>query len=349
MKLGDIRRHLMTGVSFMIPFVVPGGILIAIAFMAGGIHWENAASQWLGNLGKIAFGLMVPAMAGYIGYSVADRPGIAPGFIAGMIANDQGSGFIGGILGGLMAGYIVSAIKQIKVPSFLRPMMPVLIIPLFGSLIVGALMSFVVGPPASWLNAAMTSALTSLNAVSKVLLSLALGAMMAFDMGGPVNKAAYMFALGLTEADNWVPVAAVMVGGMTPPLGVAFAMLLAKNKFTALEREGLAGCFVGAASFITEFAIPYAAADPIRVIPSLMVGSGVGAALSMLTGVSLRAPHGGLFVIPLANKPLMWLISIIVGGLATAGMLILLKPALPPEKSGVLVEASANPGEGGDE
>jgi PTS system fructose-specific IIC component len=207
-------------------------------------------------------------------------------------------------------------------------MMPVLIIPLFGSLIVGALMSFVVGPPASWLNASMTSALNSLNAVSKVLLSLALGAMMAFDMGGPVNKAAYMFALGFTDADNWVPVAAVMVGGMTPPLGVAFAMLLAKN---------------------TEFAIPYAAADPIRVIPSLMVGSGVGAAISMLTGVSLRAPHGGLFVLPLADKPLMWLISIILGGLATAGMLILLKPALPPEQSGVSVEASANPGEGGDE
>ena len=334
MKLGDIRKHLMTGVSFMIPFVVPGGILIAIAFMVGGIHWENAAAQWLGNLGKTAFGLMVPAMAGYIAYSVADRPGIAPGFIAGMIANTQGSGFIGGILGGLMAGYLVAAIKKIKVPSFLRPMMPVLLIPLFGSLIVGALMSFVIGPPAAWLNTAMTSALSSLSAVSKVLLAFALGAMMAFDMGGPVNKAAYMFALGLTDADNWVPLAAVMVGGMTPPLGVAFAMLLAKNKFTDLEHEGLAGCFVGAASFITEFAIPYAAADPIRVIPSLMVGSAVGAAMSMLTGVSLRAPHGGLFVIPLADKPLVWLLSIIVGGLATAGMLILLKPTVSSEEGG---------------
>jgi len=340
-KLGDIRKHLMTGVSFMIPFVVPGGILIAIAFMVGGIHWENAASQWLGNLGKTAFGLMVPAMAGYIAYSVADRPAIAPGFIAGMIANSQGSGFLGGILGGLVAGYIVSAIKKIKVPSFLRPMMPVLIIPLFGALIVGALMSFVVGPPASWLNTAMTSALTSLSTASKLLLSLALGAMMAFDMGGPVNKAAYMFSLGLTEADNWVPLAAVMVGGMTPPLGVAFAMLLSKKKFTSLEHEGLAGCFIGAASFITEFAIPYAAADPIRVIPSLMVGSGVGAAISMLAGVSLRAPHGGLFVLPLANQPLVWLLAIILGGLATAGMLILLKPTLPPEKSGVSVEEAS--------
>ena len=333
MKLGDIRKHLMTGVSFMIPFVVPGGILIAIAFMVGGINWENGASQWLGTLGKTAFGLMVPAMAGYIAYSVADRPGIAPGFVAGMIANTQGSGFIGGILGGLLAGYIVAAIKKIKVPSFLRPMMPVLLIPLFGTLIVGALMSFVIGPPASWLNTAMTSALNSLSAASTLLLSIALGAMMAFDMGGPVNKAAYMFALGFTDANNWVPIAAVMVGGMTPPLGVAFAMLLAKNKFTALEREGLAGCFVGAASFITEFAIPYAAADPIRVIPSLMVGSAVGAAISMLTGVSLMAPHGGLFVLLLANKPLLWLLAIIVGGLATAGMLILLKPTLPSEEA----------------
>jgi PTS system fructose-specific IIC component len=333
-KLGDIRRHLMTGVSFMIPFVVPGGILIAVAFMVGGIYWENEAAQWLGNLGKVAFGLMVPAMAGYIGYSVADRPAIAPGFIAGMIANEQGSGFIGGILGGLLAGYIVSAIKKLNVPSFLRPMMPVLIIPLFGSLIVGALMSFVVGPPASWLNTTMTAALNGLSTISTLLLALVLGAMMAFDMGGPVNKAAYMFALGLTEADNWVPIAAVMVGGMTPPLGVAFAMLLAKNKFTALEREGLAGCFVGAASFITEFAIPYAAADPIRVIPSLMVGSAVGAAISMLAGVSMRAPHGGVFVLPLASNALIWLASIIVGGLATAGMLILLKPPLPSEEGG---------------
>ena len=335
MNLGDIRKHLMTGVSFMIPFVVPGGILIAIAFMVGGIYWGNATAQFLGNLGKMAFGLMVPALAGYIAYSVADRPGIAPGFIAGMIANNQGSGFLGGILGGLMAGYVVGAIKKLKVPSFLRAMMPVLLIPLFGTLIVGALMTFVIGPPASWLNATMTATLNNLNTVSQLLLALVLGAMMAFDMGGPVNKAAYMFALGLSESGNWVPIAAVMVGGMTPPLGVAFAMLLSKNKFTALEREGLAGCFVGAASFITEFAIPYAAADPVRVIPSLMVGSGVGAAISMLSGVSLMAPHGGLFVLPLANKPLLWLLSIIIGGLVTAGMLVLLKPTLKPQESGV--------------
>jgi len=333
-KAGDIRKHLMTGVSFMIPFVVPGGILIAVAFMVGGIFWENAAAQFLGNLGKSAFGLMVPAMAGYIAYSIADRPGIAPGFIAGIIANDQGSGFLGGILGGLLAGYIVLYIKKQKVPTFIRAMMPMLIIPLIGTVIVGLVMTFVIGPPAAWLNTTMTSMLNSLSTVSTVLLAIVLGAMMAFDMGGPVNKAAYMFALGLTDGGNWVPVAAVMVGGMTPPLGVAFAMLLRKDKFTALEHEGLTGCFVGAASFITEFAIPYAAADPIHVIPSLMVGSAVGAAVSMLSGTSLMAPHGGVFVLPLASSPLMWLLSIILGGLATAGMLIMLKPTVPPEESG---------------
>jgi PTS system fructose-specific IIC component len=334
-KLGDIRKHLMTGVSFMIPFVVPGGILIAIAFMTGGIYWDNAVSQFLGNLGKTAFGLMVPAMAGYIGYSMADRPGIAPGFVAGMIANDQGSGFLGGIVGGLLAGYIAGAIKKLKVPSYLRAMMPVLLIPLFATLIVGILMTYVLGPPVTWLNTTMTTALNNLSAASQLVLALCLGAMMAFDMGGPVNKAAYMFSLGLTEGGNWVPLAAVMVGGMTPPLGVALAMLLKKDKFTALEREGVAGCLVGAASFITEFAIPYAAADPIRVIPSLMVGSAVGAAVSMLTRVSLQAPHGGLFVLPLASNPLLWLVAILVGGLVTAGMLIVLKPTLPPEESGL--------------
>ncbi len=335
MKLGDIRKHLMTGVSFMIPFVVPGGILIAIAFMVGGIYWENAAAQFLGTLGKAAFGLMVPALAGYIAYSVADRPGIAPGFIAGVIANEQGSGFIGGILGGLLAGYVVFWMKKQKVPTFVRAMMPMLLIPLIGTFVVGVVMTFVVGPPAAWLNTTMTTALNNLSAVSTLLLAIVLGAMMAFDMGGPVNKAAYMFALGLTDANNWVPIAAVMIGGMTPPLGVAFAMLLKKDKFTAIEREGLTGCFVGAASFITEFAIPYAAADPIHVIPSLMVGSAVGAAISLLTGTSLMAPHGGVFVLPLASSPLMWLLALIVGGLATAGMLMVLKPTLPPEESGL--------------
>jgi len=334
-KLGDIRKHLMTGVSFMIPFVVPGGILIAIAFMAGGIYWDNAVAQFLGTLGQKAFGLMVPALAGYIGYSIADRPGIAPGFIAGVIANDQGSGFLGGIVGGLLAGYVAGAIKNLKVPSFLRPMMPVLLIPLFATLIVGLLMTFVLGPPVTWLNETMTATLNNLSTVSQLLLAFVLGAMMAFDMGGPVNKAAYMFSLGLSESGNWVPIAAVMVGGMTPPLGVALAMLLRKDKFTAIEREGLAGCLVGAASFITEFAIPYAAADPIRVIPSLMVGSAVGAAVSMLTGVALRAPHGGLFVLPLASNPILWLLAILVGGLVTAGMMILLKPTLSAEESGV--------------
>ena len=329
----DIRKHLLTGVSYMIPFVVPGGILIAIAFLVGGIYWENPTAAWLGDLGKIAFGLFVPIMAGYIAYSAADRPGIVPGFIAGMIANSQGSGFIGGIIGGLAAGYLVQGMKKLSVPSWLRPLMPVLFIPLFSTLIIGFGMDFVIGPPATWLNTTMTSLLNNLGTTSTILLAILLGAMMAFDMGGPVNKAAYAFALAASETGNWIRLAGVMVGGMTPPLGIALAMLFAKNKFTDLERKGISGCFIGAASFITEFAIPYAAADPVHVIPSLMVGSAVGAAFSMLTGVSLMAPHGGLFVLVLANKPLMWLLSIAIGGLVTAGMLILLKPTLSEEEA----------------
>ncbi|MGI9951893.1 PTS fructose transporter subunit IIC [Moorellaceae bacterium AZ2] len=330
----ELKKALLTGVSYMIPFVVPGGILIAVAFAAGGIFvFKNEGSFWaqVFSWGKVAFGLMVPALAGYIAYSIADRPGIAVGFIAGMIANNQGSGFIGGILGGLLAGYVVLAIKKIHLPSVIQPLMPVLVIPLFGTFIIGIIMTYILGGPVTWLNTAMTNLLNNLSGGSLIVLGLIQGAMLAFDMGGPVNKAAYTMALAASSADNWAPMAANFVASMSPPMGLAIAMLLAKNRFTKLERKGISGCIIGGCAMITEFAIPYAASDPFRVIPSLMVGSSVGAALSYLAGLTLRAPHGGLFVIMLANKPLVWLLVFAIASFVTAGMLILLKPVVKEE------------------
>lgn len=334
MKLKDIQRHLLTGVSYFIPFVVAGGILIALGFLFGGIYVyedSNLAAQ-LFFIGKDAFGVMVGVLAAYIAYSITERPGIAPGFVAGMVANRIGAGFLGGILAGLMAGYLVDVIKRIKLPTALRSLNAVLIVPLVGTTIVGLLMYYVVGPPVIWANNAMTGFLNNLGTTSSILLGIVLGAMMAFDMGGPVNKAAYFFGGAAGAAGNWAPMAAVMVGGMVPPLSVGLAMLVAKDKFNEDEHGGLAGCFIGALTFITEFAIPYAAADPIRVIPSLMVGSAVGAVTSFLFGVTLQAPHGGLFVFALSNKPLLWIFSIIIGGVAGAAMLVLLKPNLKTEK-----------------
>ncbi len=334
MKAKDIQRHLLTGVSYFIPFVVAGGILIALGFLFGGIYvfeQDGLAAQifWIG---KDAFGVMVGVLAAYIAYSISDRPGIAPGFVGGIVANRIGAGFLGGIVAGLMAGYFVELLKSIKLPEAIKALKSVLFIPVIGTLVVGLATFYVVGPPVAWLNTAFTNLLNNLGATSSILLGIVLGAMMAFDMGGPVNKAAYVFALAAGDTNNYAPLAAVMVGGMVPPLAIAFAMLAAKKKFNKEEQGGLAGCFIGAATFVTEFAIPYAAADPLRVIPSIMVGSAVGAVASMLFGVTTRAPHGGLFVAALANKPLLWILSIVIGGIAGAVMLVLLKPNLKEEK-----------------
>ena len=324
---GDVRRHLMTGVSYMIPFVVPGGILIAIAFALGGIFVFNtqgfAADMF--SWGKVAMGLMVPALAGYIAFSIADRPGIAVGFIAGMLANNQGSGFLGGIIGGLLAGYIVKAIKMVKLPGAIRSLMPVLVIPLFGTFFVGLAMTYIIGGPVTWLNAAMLNLINNLGKTGGVVLGLVQGAMLAFDMGGPVNKAAYAFALAAADGGNWAPMSANFIASMTPPAGIALALALFKNRWTKTERNGIGGCVVGGLAMITEFAIPYAAADPLHVLPALMVGSGIGAALSYVAGLTLQAPHGGLLVIPLANKPFLWLVIFAIGIAITTGMLFLLK------------------------
>ena len=332
--LHDLQTHLLTGVSYMIPFVVPGGILIALGFLFGGIKVYETPGfpAELFFLGKDAFGLMVGALAGYIAYSISDRPGIAPGFVGGIVSDRIGAGFIGGIIAGLLAGYLVQAIKNLKVPQMIRSLMPVLIIPLVATTVVGLLMVYFIGPPVKWLNETMSVFLNNLGTGSAIFLGLVIGAMMAFDMGGPLNKAAYFFAMGVAEtANNWVPMAAAFVGGMVPPLVIALAMLIAKKKFTDEELAGMPGCFVGAASFITEFAIPYAAGDPARVIPSIMIGSAVGGAMSMALGVNMMAPHGGLFVFALSNKPLFFLLSIIVGGIVGALVLVAMKPNLKKE------------------
>ncbi len=328
-------KHLMTGVSYMLPLVVAGGIMIALAFALGGIYvYED---QYQGTLGwalfqigaPSAFALMVPVLSGFIAYSIADRPGIAPGLIGGMLAASIGAGFLGGIISGFIAGYSTDLLnKYIKLPHTLEGIKPVLLLPVLGSAIVGLLMIFVIGPPVSTALDWLTSTLSGMQDTAAGVLGVILGLMMAFDMGGPVNKAAYAFSVGLLSSEIYKPMAAVMAAGMTPPLGLALATLLFKNRFSHDEREAGKAAWVLGASFITEGAIPFAAKDPFRVIPSIMAGSAVAAALSMVFGCELRVPHGGIFVLPIpnavANLP-MYIVAILAGTLVTAGMLYLLK------------------------
>ncbi len=328
-------KHLMTGVSFMLPFVVAGGLSIAISFVFG----INAAEQE-GTLaaalmqigGGTAFALMVPVLAGYIAYSIADRPGIAPGMIGGMLASSLGAGFLGGIIAGFMAGYLTQWLKKIiKLPKSLQGLMPVLVLPFLSSLTVGLLMIYLIGPPVEAIMTGLESWLQGMSGSNAVVLGLILGAMMAFDMGGPVNKAAYTFGVGLLGSQIYEPMAAVMASGMTPPLGLALATLLFKKRFTQQEIEAGKAAWIMGISFITEGAIPFAAADPLRVIPSIMTGSAVTGALSMLFGASLKAPHGGIFVLPIPNVVTnlgFYVLAIAAGVIVTAIMLRVLKPQL---------------------
>ncbi len=328
-------KHLMTGVSYMIPFVVAGGLLIAISFAIGGINVFEAVNE--GTLGwtlfqigaKAGFTLMVPVLAGYIAYSIADRPGIAPGMIGGMIASTTGSGFLGGIAAGFLAGYSVKWMSDhIRLPRTLDGLKPVLILPLLGTLVVGLLMYFVVGEPVAALLATITAWLKGMQGSSAIFLGLLLGAMMAFDMGGPVNKSAYAFATGLIVSEVYAPMAVVMAAGMVPPLGLALATVLFKNRFSLDEREAGGATAVLGMAFITEGAIPYAAKDPLRVIPALMLGAATTGALSMVFGCTLRVPHGGMFVLPIPNAVTnlgSYLIAIVVGTLITAAALFFLK------------------------
>lgn len=336
-----VYKHLMNGVSFMIPFVVAGGIAIALSFLIGGykgFEVPGSLAAWLMGIGggAGAFGLMVPILAGYIAFSIADRPGLAVGAIGGTVALQMGAGFLGGLVAGFLAGYVVLLIKKyIKLPRTLQGIMPVLVIPVLGSLIVGLLMFAVLGGPVSALNKAMNDFLTSMSGTNAALLGLLLGLMMAFDMGGPINKAAYAFATGtlatLTVGTGSAIMAAVMAAGMTPPLGLALATVLFRNKFSVAEHEAGKAAWVLGASFITEGAIPFAAADPLRVIPSIMIGSGVTGALSMLFNCTLSVPHGGLFVFFAATNIPLYLLSIVIGTAITALIIGLLKKKIAVE------------------
>ena len=323
---GSVRRWLMTGVSYMIPFVTAGGILIALAFAFGGavavtetnVLEEFSIGGLLFKIGGTAFSMLVPILAGFIAYAMADRPGIAPGVVGGLLANEIGAGFLGGLVAGLLAGAIVLGLKRIPFPTSFRALLPVLVYPLLAILIVGTIMIVVVGEPIAAANAGLTAALENLQGSNAILLGVILGLMMAFDMGGPVNKVAYAFGLGAIATGIFAPHAAIMAAGMTPPLGIALATAMWPRKWTQSEREAGKANWVLGASFITEGAIPFAAADPIRVIPAIMVGSAIAGGLSMAFSATLQAPHGGLFVVGLVGNWPLYLLAIAIGTVVTA-------------------------------
>ena len=338
----QIYKHLMNGVSHMLPFVVGGGILIAIAFLIDGfsVDLNSLPADQRANFGTItqgaalfkgiggtAFGFMLPILAGFIAMSIADRPGLAVGFVGGSIAANGTSGFLGALVAGFVAGYIVNLLKKIfsKLPESLDGVKPVLLYPLLGIFLVGVIMQFVVEPPIGALNTAINNGLNGLNGASAVVLGVLLGGMMAIDMGGPVNKAAYVFGTASIAAGNYNIMAAVMIGGMVPPLAIALATIFFKNKFTAEERKAGPTNFIMGLSFITEGAIPFAASDPLHVLPACAVGSAVAGGLSMAFGCTLMAPHGGIFVVPTIGNPLMYLVALVIGSFIACGLLGLLK------------------------
>lgn len=338
----QIYKHLMNGVSHMLPFVVGGGILIAIAFLIDGFSVDlnslpadqranfgtitQAAAMFKG-IGGTAFGFMLPILAGFIAMSIADRPGLAVGFVGGSIAANGTSGFLGALVAGFVAGYIVLLLKKVfsKLPESLDGMKPVLLYPLLGIFLVGVIMQFVVEPPIGALNTAINNGLNGLNGASAVVLGVLLGGMMSVDMGGSVNKAAYVFGTASIAAGNYNIMAAVMIGGMVPPIAIALATIFFKNKFTAEERKAGPTNFIMGLSFITEGAIPFAASDPLHVLPACVVGSAVAGGLSMAFGCTLMAPHGGIFVVPTIGNPLRYLVALVIGSFIACGLLGLLK------------------------
>lgn len=338
----QIYTQLMNGVSHMLPFVVGGGILIALAFLIDGLCVDmNAldvaeranfgtitpAAAWLKQLGGVAFGFMLPVLAGYIAMAIGDRPALVLGFVGGMIAANGKSGFLGALAAGFLAGYVIVLLRKVcdKLPEFLEKIAPVLIYPLVGVLVMGMIMSFVIEPVMGGINTALNTGLTNMGGTSKVVLGLILGGMMAIDMGGPFNKAAYVFGTASIAAGNYDIMAAVMVGGMTPPCAIALATLLFKNKFTKEERQSGPTNFIMGLAFITEGAIPFAASDPLHVLPACILGSGVAGGLSMLFNCTLMAPHGGIFVFPVVGNALMYVVALVAGTLISAILLGALK------------------------
>lgn len=346
-KSGGSRGHqiymqLMNGVSHMLPFVVGGGILIALAFLIDGMCvdmsslTEEARANFgtitpiaatLKGIGGMAFSFMLPILAGFIAMSIADRPGLAVGFVGGAIAANGKSGFLGALAAGFIAGYLIILLRRLfeKLPKALEKIAPVLLYPLFGILLIGLIMNFVIEPPIGALNTALNTGLTNMGGSSKILLGIIVAAMMAVDMGGPFNKAAYVFGTASIAAGNYDIMAAVMIGGMVPPCAIALATLLFKNKFTKAERESGPTNFIMGLAFITEGAIPFAASDPLHVLPACIIGSGLAGALSMAFKCTLMAPHGGIFVFPVVEHALMYLVALIVGTVAGAVLLGVLK------------------------
>ncbi len=329
-----IYKHLMNGVSHMLPFVIGGGILIALAFLfddysinPANFGMNTPFAAFLKTVGGTAFAFMLPVLAGYIAMSIGDRPALAVGFVGGMLANEGGSGFLGALLAGFIAGYLVVFLKKIfsKLPEDLEGLKPVLLYPFFGILLIGAIIIFLINPPVSAINAGLTNTLNSMGESSKVVLGIVLGGMMAIDMGGPINKAAYVFGTAGLASGQFDIMAAVMVGGMVPPLAIALCTTFFKNRFTKRERQSGITNYVMGLSFITEGAIPFAASDPLRVIPACIVGSAVAGGLSMMFGCSLRAPHGGIFVVPVIGNPLGYLIALVVGSIVGMILLAILK------------------------
>lgn len=345
----QIYKHLMSGVSHMLPFVVGGGILIAIAFLIDGLSIDinsltaEARSNFgsitpiaamFKNIGGLAFGFMLPILAGFIAFSIGDRPGLALGFVGGMIAAHGASGFLGALIAGFLAGYVIVLLRKVFtiLPASLEGLKPVLLYPLFGILIVGIIMTYVIEPPIGAINTLMNNGLSNMNGASKILLGALLGGMMSVDLGGPVNKAAYVFGTASIAAGNYDIMAAVMVGGMVPPCLVALSTILFKNKFTKEERESGPTNFVMGLSFISEGAIPFAAADPLRVLPSCIIGSALAGALSVAFGCTLMAPHGGIFVFPVVQNAIQYLLALVIGTVVGAIILGMIKKPIEDNK-----------------
>ena len=334
----QIYKHLMNGVSHMLPFVIGGGILIALAFLFDTFNPANPSgfgsgtplSAFLMKIGGASFGFMLPVLAGYIAMSIADRPGLVAGFVGGLLASQGGSGFLGALIAGFAAGYLVLLVKKLVsgLPQALEGTKPVLFYPVLGVLFIGIAITFIINPPVSALNEWLMNSLQTMGTTSRVLLGLVFGAMMSVDMGSPVNKAAYVIGTGALATGEYGIMAAVMAGGMVPPLAIALCTTFFPNRFTEAERKSGITNYIMGLSFITEGAIPFAAADPIRVLPSCIIGAGTAGALSMFFECTLRAPHGGIFVVPTIGNPLMYLASIAIGSIIACIILAIVKPRL---------------------
>ena len=337
-----VYRDLMNGVSHMLPFVIGGGILIAVAFLLDDYSLNPAnfgsnlpQAAFFKAIGDAAFGFMLPILAGYIAMGIADRPALAPGFVGGFLAKEGGSGFLGALLAGFAAGYLILLLKKLfdKLPRSLEGIKSILLYPVFGILLMGLLIQLIINPPVAWLNEALYGLLARLGTGSRVLLGVLLGGMMSVDMGGPINKAAYVFGTASLASNEFQIMAAVMAGGMVPPLALALAVFAFRDKFSEKERQsGVANLIMGAC-FITEGAIPFAAADPLRVLPACIIGSAVAGGLSMFFGCGLRAPHGGIFVLPVISHPFGFLAAVILGALVGMLLLGVLRKRIEPRES----------------